>query len=99
MDGVQIVIKAQGASTDIAAHVTRAKELLADIDCRMHSEMHSEDKTLMQVYELRQRLRATRKELAAASRPIHRTIWPKASASDAYVRWRSDQLSAGLIEE
>jgi hypothetical protein len=95
MDGVQIVIKAQAASTDIAAHVERAKELPVEIDCRMHSE----EKTLMQVYELRQRLRATRKELAAASRLIHRTVWPKASASDAYVRWRSDQLSAGLIEE
>jgi hypothetical protein len=95
MDGVQIVIKAQGASTDIAAHVARAKELLAEVDCHMHRE----EKTLMQVYELRQRLRATRQELAAASRLIHRTIWPKTSASDAYVRWRSDQLSAGLIEE
>ena len=95
MDGVKIVIKAQAASGEIAAHVAQAKELLATADCRLQNE----EKTLLQVYELSQRLQATRKELAAALRLIRRTTWPKVSASDAYVRWRSDQLSAGVLKE
>jgi hypothetical protein len=75
MDGVKIILKAQAASAEIAHHVARAKTLLATADCRLQSE----EKTLVQVYELSERLRATRKELAAALRLIRRTTWPKAA--------------------